>query len=124
MSDQILTVNQKVTLLTTNQKVNLLTAFRGEKGDPGDGISIAIHENSPTSHPDIRLALNSKATSYTHIQSTLSTTWAINHNLNKYPSVSTILGDGTKVEGSIIFNGYNVVSVTFGRAISGIAYCV
>lgn len=102
----------------------ILTAYRGEKGDPGDGTSITIHESSPTSHPDIRALLATKATSYQHNQTTASTSWVINHNLNKYPSVITILSDGTKVEGSIIYNGYNVVSVVFGTAIYGTAYCV
>lgn len=124
MSDQILIIDNKATLLTVTDKVNLITVFRGEKGDPGDGSSIVTHENNTNSHPDIRLALNSKANSYTHNQSTLSTTWTINHNLNKYPSVTTLLPDGTEVEGSIIYNGYNVISAVFGRAISGTAYCV
>ena len=102
----------------------ILTAYRGEKGDPGDGTSIAIHESSATSHPDIRALLATKASSYQHNQTTSSTSWVINHNLNKYPSVIIILSDGTKVEGSIIYNGYNVVSVVFGTAIYGTAYCV
>lgn len=101
-----------------------LTVFRGEKGDPGDGSSIAIHENNPTSHTDIRLSLNSKATPYTHIQSTLSTNWTVNHNLGRHPSVTVILSDGTEVLGSVIHNGLNTLSVVFAKTVLGLVYCV
>ena len=104
--------------------VQLITVFRGERGDPGISPSIATHESNPASHPDIRALVAAKATSYNHTQTMASTSWVINHNLNKYPAVITILADGTKVEGSIIYNGYNVASVVFGKAVSGTAYCV
>lgn len=102
----------------------VITVFRGERGDSGSSASISTHESNPNSHPDIRALVSSKATSYNHTQTIASTSWTINHGLNKYPAVITILSDGTKVEGSIIYNGYNVVSVVFGRAASGTAYCV
>ena len=102
----------------------ILTAYRGEKGDPGDGTSIAIHESSSNSHPDLRALITSKATNYKHDQTTASTSWVINHNLNKYPTIVSILPDGTEVQGRVIYNSYNVCSIVFAVAIYGTAYCV
>lgn len=121
MSDQI----------TITDKVALLTVFRGERGDPGSGngsgsntAAIEAHNQSTLAHPDIRLALNSKATPYNHVQSSMSTSWVINHNLNKYPSISVVMTNGTEVKGSIIHSSYNVCNLVFAVAISGTAYCV
>lgn len=105
---------------------NLVTVgiFRGEKGDPGIGGNVPQHNVDQSSHPDIRALINNKASPYTHIQSTMSNTWVINHNLGKFPSIDTFLSDGTKVEGNRVNNGLNSSSITFAIAVSGSAYCI
>lgn len=112
-----------VTLLKNNSP-HILTVFRGEKGDPGDGSSFINHENDTNSHADIRRALALKATTYTHTQTIMSTSWTVNHNLNRYPSVTVILADGSEVKGDTIHNGYNVLSIVFAVPIVGVAHCV
>lgn len=110
--------------------IQLITVSRGErgdpgaKGDPGATFSISTHQNDPNSHPDIRALLASKASSYQHNQTTSSTSWIIIHNLNRYPSVVTVLYDGSSAQGSIIHNSYNVCSVVFAVSVYGTACCV
>lgn len=58
---------------------------------------------------------------YLHTQSTPSTTWTINHNLNRYPSVSTIDSSGNLMYGAVQYTSLNTVVITFGAAISGTA---
>ena len=64
------------------------------------------------------------ATGYTHTQSVLSTSWVVNHGLNRFTSVTTYRQDGLKVEGTVVDSSPNVSTVTFAFAVSGIAYCI
>lgn len=127
MSDQILTVDSETKILTVDNKVNLITVYRGEKGDPGDGGSsgeILNHNNSTTSHQDLRAAIGNKASPYSHIQSTLSTSWIINHNLNKPVSITTFDSSGSQIMGDVVINSSNVLIVVFAIAVNGSAYIV
>ena len=40
---------------------------------------------------------------YTHNQSSTSDTWVINHNLNRFPSVTVIDSGGTIVQGTVVY---------------------
>lgn len=90
----------------------------------GGGGDVGIHNNDPSSHPDLRALINNKASPYVHIQSTLAATWTINHNMGRSPSISVVRSDGTRVTGTIVDNGLNVCSIVFAIAISGTAYCI
>ena len=56
---------------------------------------------------------------YTHTQSTSSDTWEITHNMNKYPAVSVMDSAGTQVQGEVIYNSTNKVTIKFSAAFSG-----
>lgn len=60
--------------------------------------------------------------SYTHNQSAPATTWTINHNLGKNPSVSLVDTAGTQVFGSVHYVSSTQLTVTFSVAFSGTAY--
>jgi|GEM_PF-2849404 len=62
------------------------------------------------------------AIGYTHTQAFLSTSWVVNHNLNRFTSVTTYRQDGLKVEGTVIASSPNVSTITFALAVAGIAY--
>ena len=95
-----------ITVSVTSQPTTLVVSVnRGERGDKGD-------------KGDAGLA------AYTHTQSTLSLSWAINHSLNRYVSITVYRQDGLKVDGTVINNGPNVSTITFALAINGIAYCI
>ena len=64
---------------------------------------------------------------YTHNQSAASATWTITHNLNKFPSVTVIDSGDSVVQGEILFNSANQLTLTFyagggTSAFSGKAY--
>ena len=64
---------------------------------------------------------------YTHNQSTASATWTITHNLNKFPSVTVIDSGDSVVQGEILYNSANQLTLTFyaggvASAFSGKAY--
>lgn len=48
--------------------------------------------------------------------------WIIEHNLNKFPSVSVCLEDGTEVFGMKAYNSKNSVTLSFSRPITGKAF--
>lgn len=60
--------------------------------------------------------------SYVHTQSSASSTWTINHQLDKYPSVVIVDNDDNVVHGGINYQDKNTVVVTFSAAFAGKAY--
>jgi len=57
-----------------------------------------------------------------HNQTSASSTWVINHNLNKYPSVTAFDSAGSQAIGSVVFNSKNQLTITFSASFSGTAY--
>lgn len=62
------------------------------------------------------------AGSYTHTQSSASSTWTINHNLGYYPSVSVVDSGDNLVVGDVNYLSVNTVSVSFSASFGGKAY--
>jgi hypothetical protein len=60
---------------------------------------------------------------YIHEQSTPSTSWIIQHNLNKYPSINIIDTAGTEVYGAINRVNQNIAIIEFSAPFSGSAIC-
>jgi hypothetical protein len=60
--------------------------------------------------------------SYRHIQTVNSATWTITHNLGFRPSVTVIDLDGDVVNGDILYNTNNQLTITFSSIIKGEAY--
>lgn len=58
---------------------------------------------------------------YKHDQAIPSAVWTIEHNLNKYPSVTVIDTAGSEVVGDTSFIDNNNIRITFSAAFSGYA---
>ncbi len=69
--------------------------------------------------PDLSITYRS---GYIYNQGVPSDTWVINHNLNKNPSVTIVSSAGEEVEGAVVINSLNQVTITFCAAFSGKAY--
>lgn len=59
---------------------------------------------------------------YIHEQGIASDTWEINHNLNKYPSVSLVDSAGVQFQGRVEYIDKNSCIVTMNGATKGKAY--
>ena len=59
---------------------------------------------------------------YVHTQASPSTTWTINHNLNKKPSVTVVDSAETVVRGSVTYTDTNTLVLSFSAGFSGKAY--
>lgn len=57
-----------------------------------------------------------------HVQNDPSTTWIIDHTLQFFPNVTVVNSAGDQVEGSVIYNNQNRVTIEFSTAFSGKAY--
>ena len=59
---------------------------------------------------------------FVYNQATSSDVWEIEHNLDKYPSVTVVDSGGSVVVGEIVYINKNNVRITFTSAFSGKAY--
>lgn len=59
---------------------------------------------------------------YRHNQNSASSTWTINHNLNKFPTVVVFDSAGSQAVGAISHDSKNQLTITFSASFSGIAY--
>ena len=59
---------------------------------------------------------------YVFTQSTPATVWTINHDLNKYPSVSIVDSANDEVIGEVKYNSTSQIVLTFSAAFSGKAF--
>lgn len=56
------------------------------------------------------------------IQASPSVTWSVNHNLNKFPSVTVVDSAGTQVIGDVHYSDKNNLTITFINQFSGKAH--
>lgn len=59
---------------------------------------------------------------YVHTQQVASTTWVVNHNLNKFASVMVVDTADTGVIGQVHYNSKNQITLTFSAPFSGKAF--
>ena len=59
---------------------------------------------------------------YTHTQLAPALIWAIQHELDKHPSVDCFSGDGESIVGKIVYTGMNSLTITFSENVLGKAY--
>lgn len=59
---------------------------------------------------------------YTHLQNSASTTWQVEHNLNKYPSVAITVSGGRQGIADVVYTDKNNLTLNFSNAKSGEAY--
>jgi len=60
---------------------------------------------------------------YQHVQLSLSVTWSVAHNLGFNPAVTVIDSGGTVLVPDLHYVDANNLTLTFGAATSGKAYC-
>lgn len=58
---------------------------------------------------------------FVFIQTVASSSWVIDHNLNRYPGVTVIDSAGNLIEGSIKYVSPDRVVLEFSEALSGLA---
>ncbi len=100
----------------------------GVKGDPGYGI--------PTGGLENEILIKGSDTDYDFIWAspsdidknfvqnfTVTDIVIVEHNLNKYPSVSVIDSAGDEVEGDIFYNSVSQLTVQFANTFSGKIIC-
>ncbi len=95
------------------------TKLDTNQGIENAGKFLMVDENGNITATDVS-ATGDKYVSYT--QDTASDSWVINHNLNKYPSVTIIDSSNNVVIGEVCYNDLNTVTITFSGAFSGKAY--
>lgn len=59
---------------------------------------------------------------FVYTQSSPSAVWVVNHNLNKFCSVTVVDSANNVVFGEVLYNSVNQVTLTFAGAFSGKAF--
>lgn len=59
---------------------------------------------------------------YTHTQSTPAASWAITHNLGRYPQVTVVDTAGVRLFPDLTYDSLNTVTVTHAAPTAGSAY--
>ena len=59
---------------------------------------------------------------YIHTQGAPSALWSVTHNMNKWPSVTVVDSGNNIVEGEVVYNSLNDLTIIFSGGFSGKAY--
>ena len=59
---------------------------------------------------------------YVHVQGAPSASWGVTHNMNKWPSVTVVDSGNNIVEGDVVYNSLNDLTIVFSGGFSGKAY--
>ena len=100
---------------------------QGVQGLQGaDGVQ-GISGSSVTSTDDVpegveNLYFTPSRVAYQHTQGVTSSSWIITHNLGFYPNITVKDSAGSIVEGEIVYDSANQVTLNFQAAFSGLAY--
>lgn len=113
------TIAVEVPITESATIIEVLSSAPGPKGD--SAYEVALDNGFVGTEAQWLESLKAKV-SYTHIQSISMTIWIINHNLNYMPNVTVIDSGGNSVEGEIIYNNINQLTLQFTVQCSGIAY--
>jgi hypothetical protein len=104
------------------------TSFVISDGTTSDGIITGETLTFESANSGLAIAVsNDKLTftaklGYVFVQSTPSATWIINHDLNKYPSVSIVDSANDEVIGEVNYTSTTQVIISFSAAFSGKAF--
>jgi hypothetical protein len=99
---------------TTQIKAVLTQGARGKST-----YEIWLEEGNVGSVADF---LNSMDRNFIFTQTIPSATWTIEHNLNKFPSVTVVDEDDNVYYGEVIYENSNEITINFTGAFSGKAY--
>lgn len=73
-------------------------------------------------NPATKKYVDDKSKTYIHNQETASNIWTINHNLNKYPSVTVVDSTGREIICDVKYTSNNTITLNFKSSFSGRAY--
>lgn len=103
-----------------------VTAIPNEKTFSNIGLSYKVGNGGLINDEDYFISLLSYAGTgdlhFTYVQGVPSTSWSIQHNLGKFPSITVIDSAGTVVTGQYTYNDINNVTLTFSAPFAGTAY--
>ena len=108
--------NTSYAIYEVSAKSDLTNAYllslehRGSAGDPVGGIT-SIAPSGFTNE-----------TTFTFTQGSASNTWTINHNLDRFPSVTVVDSSDNIVVGAVTYNNSNQIVITFTETVIGKAY--
>lgn len=98
----------------------------GVKGEYQIGLSFRAGSGSLIADEDYFISLLSYAGEgdlhFTYVQGVAATTWNIQHNLGKFPSITVIDTANTVVTGEYTYDDINNVTLTFSAGFAGKAY--
>ena len=101
-------------------------AVTGVKGEYQIGLSFRAGSGSLIADEDYFISLLSYAGEgdlhFTYVQGVAATTWNIQHNLGKFPSITVIDTANTVVTGEYTYDDINNVTLTFSAGFAGKAY--
>ena len=103
------------------------TTGSGTQGIQGADGAQGIAGSGVTSTDDVtegveNLYFTTGRVAYQHTQGVTSSSWIITHNLGFYPNITVKDSAGSIVEGEIVYDSANQVTLNFQAAFSGVAY--
>ena len=70
----------------------------------------------------VTISATSTDKNFVYTQGSPASTWSVNHNLNKFPSVSVVDSANNDVIGDVQYVDVNNLTITFSSSFSGKAY--
>lgn len=130
---QVQSVEKKINLKHQEKNLKIQHVGRqgneGKKGDPGVGIPTGgndgdvLYKNGDGDH-EVRWAAPLEFSDKHFVaEFIVSSSVAVNHNLNKYPSVSVMNTAGEEVVGQVDYLNTNQLVVSFAAPFSGRVTC-
>ena len=106
---------------------NTGSGTQGVQGPAGQDGAQGIAGGGANSTDDVpegvdNLYFTTARVAYQHSQSATSSSWIITHNLGFYPNITVKDSAGSIVEGEIVYDSANQVTLNFQAAFSGVAY--
>jgi|GEM_PF-1721919 len=107
-----------------NQGLDILYVLKSTILDLGPGLLGSNDFSQSQISIDLDFAYIKQQTRdyYVHDQQVASSTWVVNHNLNKFASINIVDTANEEVVGDVSYNGLNQITINFTAPISGKAY--
>ena len=107
-----------------NQGLDILYVLKSTILDLGPGLLGSNDFSQSQISIDLDFAYIKQQTRdyYVHDQQVASSTWVVNHNLNKFASINIVDTANEEVVGDVSYNGLNQITINFTAPISGKSY--
>lgn len=123
-----LTLKKVQKSLKLNQNRNVISlrqvGRKGEQGDPGliqsivAGTGVIVDDTDPA-NPIVSASSDGSDKNFVYNFSSQDS-FTVNHNLNKYPSVTVFDSAGEEIEGQVDYLDINSVKIDFSAPFSGV----